>query len=84
MAGPVCYYPFDLKTVGKWAYYSHFPCERLSYSSGDITGPVNIHLGQFDPKNEPNWLGNGLNTAIFFLRGQEIRVGTSWDLLGSI
>ena len=40
----------DWFIVGQWAYYSHYLCERLSYSGVDITGPVNNHLGPFEPK----------------------------------
>ena len=53
-------------SLGKSAYYSHVPCERLSYSSG----PVGNHWGPFDPSMNQIGQEMGLNTAVFYLRGR--------------
>ena len=51
MAGTNYWDPFDLKMIQNgWEMGLLQPCENLSYSSGDITGPVDNHLGPFDPK----------------------------------
>ena len=44
-------------------------------------GPVGNHWSPFDLSMNQMGQEMGLNMAVFYLRGQEIHVGTRWDLL---
>ena len=44
-------------------------------------GPVGNHWGPFDPSMNQIGQEMGLNTAVFYLSGRSILVGTRWDLL---
>ena len=44
-------------------------------------GPVGNHWSPFDLSMNQMGQEMGLNTAVFYLRGQEIHVGTRWDIL---
>ena len=43
--------------------------------------PVGNHWSPFDLSMNQMGQEMGLNTAVFYLRGQEIHEGTRWDLL---